>query len=383
MTVAVQEPVCGRRVIVRGRDGHGVRSHRGGIRDVEGAGGRAAHAARRGDAGQADRARIRRRDISHGEGGHGAIRVRGADVTRRRRPDEDLDRRGAGCTHRLVAACQDRVAAQPVEGIRRVAVPLDGRIEHVVAIRVPRGDGGLATQRVVGRAGEAGTPFGARVEADLADGVHDRAVVDEKHGVIAVEPAGGRVGLVRLRQDRGVGRCLRDHKYIPRRDGAGQRNAVAHRHVPVEMHLDGIAAGGQIDRVVGRVVDLERLVEARALHVLAEEELTAGGCVDRGDRRNGAEEQRQRGHRAEGTAITRGDRGEHERHSLLLQDGNEQPSRLPGCPYLTGVRRPRVRGSRALAVAIRCAGAPASERRLQEPGLARQEVGGAGRDPPR
>src|SRR5690606_39378529 len=63
------------------------------------------------------------------------------------------------------------VAAEAVEGVGGVADPLLGGVEGVAAVGVAHADRGLAAQGVVGGAGEARAPLGARVEADLADDV--------------------------------------------------------------------------------------------------------------------------------------------------------------------------------------------------------------------
>ena len=54
------------------------------------------------------------------------------------------------------------VRAEPVERVGRKAVPLDGGIEGVRAVRVAVGDDGLATQRVVGGARRDPSPTRCR-----------------------------------------------------------------------------------------------------------------------------------------------------------------------------------------------------------------------------
>ena len=64
-----------------------------------------------------------------------------------------------------------------------------GRVERVARVRVADADRREAAQRVVLAGGGARPPLGARVEADLAEGVDDRVAVAQHERVVAVEPA--------------------------------------------------------------------------------------------------------------------------------------------------------------------------------------------------
>ena len=101
----------------------------------------------------------------------------------------------------------------------------------------------------------------------------------QHHGVVAVEPAGA-VGLVGLGEDRGFGRGLGEHEDVARRDRAREVDGQAGDRVAVEEHLHVVAAGAEVHRSAGAVVDLERLVVRDALDVLGEEEL--GGLSESG-----------------------------------------------------------------------------------------------------
>src|SRR5687767_5959759 len=63
------------------------------------------------------------------------------------------------------------VGSKSVGRIGGEADPLHGGVEGVAAFRVSRGHVQQAAQRVVHRAREAGAPFHAGVEADLADDI--------------------------------------------------------------------------------------------------------------------------------------------------------------------------------------------------------------------
>jgi len=124
---------------------------------------------------------------------------------------DKLDVRAGGAGRKLVdlrRAAVGGVAAQAVEGVRGVAVPLRAGVEVVGAVRVAGANRRHAAQGVVGGGGEPGTPLRGWLIADLADHVHDgarRAALAQDHGVVAVEPAGS-VRLVGLGQNGRVGR---------------------------------------------------------------------------------------------------------------------------------------------------------------------------------
>jgi hypothetical protein len=187
------------------------------------------------------------------------------------------------------------VRAQAVEGVGGEAVPLDGGIEGVGAVAVARGHRALAPQGVVGGRGEPAAPLGAGVGADLADDVDPRAALDQRHRVVAVEPAGA-VRLIGLRQDGGVRRGLGEDEDVAGLDGAGEADGQAGAGVAVEEHLHLVGAG-QGDRRGTRVEDLEGLVVRAALDVLGEEELAwrrlcgrlRGGERDGGEGQDGLE----------------------------------------------------------------------------------------------
>ncbi len=196
---------------------------------------------------------------------------RGLDVGGARDVGRARRRRGRRDGRRGVGR-RGAVAAEAVEGVVREAIPLNRGVECVAAGRVTGLDRRLAAERVVHRARETRSPLGSRVEAGLADHVDRRPSLVEDDGIVAVEPAGA-VRLVGLGQDRRTCRGLGDHVDVTRRDRAGQEDRQAGRRAAVEVHGHRVAAGGEIDRRAGAVVDLERLVVARALDVLGEEQL--------------------------------------------------------------------------------------------------------------
>ncbi len=102
----------------------------------------------------------------------------------------------------------------------------------------------------------------------LADRVDDDSVLAEEHGVVAVEPA-RVVRLVRSAEN-GLHRLrLCEHEHVARRDGSDQRDRQVADEIAVGAHLHVVDAV-QRHRGRARIVDLERLVVARALDVLGE-----------------------------------------------------------------------------------------------------------------
>jgi hypothetical protein len=93
------------------------------------------------------------------------------------------------------------MAAQAVEGIGGEPIPLRCRVEGIIAIPITSGDGRLAAQGVVGSADQPCAPFGARVNADLADHIDDTRAPAQNDRVIAIEPSRA-VGLIGLSKDR-------------------------------------------------------------------------------------------------------------------------------------------------------------------------------------
>jgi hypothetical protein len=144
-------------------------------------------------------------------------------------------------------------------------------------------DDGLAAQGVVGRGDEAASPLAARVEADLADHIEDRAPLAEDHGVIAIEPAGGTelVGDVADRRD---GRALGQDEDVARGHGAGQVDRQAGRSAAIEIHLNAVTSEAEIDGRASTVVDLDRLVVRAPLDEFGDEQLRGlrRGCGGEG-----------------------------------------------------------------------------------------------------
>ena len=138
-----------------------------------------------------------------------------------------------------------------------------------------------------------GTPLGAGIEADLPDDVEGlrRTVLDQGDGVVTVpETRSGRLGGP---IEHGLaGSRTRQHEHGAARDRAGEGDRARRRRRPVEVEANRVTSSGEVDRGSGSVVDLERLVAARPLDVLTEEEL---GGRRRGDRRSddGHDPQRQ------------------------------------------------------------------------------------------
>jgi len=222
-------------------------------------------------------------------------------------------RRGRACL------AGEAVAAEPAERVGRVALPLDRRIEGVHTVRVTHLDRGRAAQGVVGRARETRPPLGSRIEADLPHDVEHGRAMPEHHRVVPVEPPGA-VRLIGLCEDRRVGAGLREDEHVPDGGSARQADGQPRRSAPVEEHLDVVATGAEVNRRPRAVVDLQRLVVAAPLDVLAEEEL----CRRRSRRR--------RRHQRQERAERKGDRDE-KRESALHRhrEGDGHWERPPIC----------------------------------------------------
>ena len=72
--------------------------------------------------------------------------------------------------------------------------------------------------------------------------------------VIAVEPA-RPIGLIGLGQDRRISGRLRHDEHVPIRHRAGQIDGQASSGTAVEIHLDVITAGRQVNGRAGAIVD--------------------------------------------------------------------------------------------------------------------------------
>lgn len=187
-----------------------------------------------------------------------------------------------GCRGGLgVGAAGRRVRAESVERVDGVAVPLRGRVEGVGRVGVAGADVGLAAQGVVGGGGQARTPLGARVDADLSEGIDHVGALDQHDGVVAVEPAGA-VGEVGLGEHGWNGAGVSGHEHIAGGDGAGQRDGQAGGGGAVEVEAQGVLPGSEIDGSRGRIREFDGLVVRRALDVLADEEVGRGGGTGRG-----------------------------------------------------------------------------------------------------
>jgi hypothetical protein len=183
------------------------------------------------------------------------------------------------------------VRAEAAEGVGRETVPFDRRIEQVRAVEVAVADGRLATKRVVRRALEPGAPLGARVEADLAEGVDRRiaGALHEDDRVVAVEVQAA-VRLIRDRDDARGGAGMGDHERRVVRDDARERDRRSGGHGAVEVHLDLVRTRRQVDGAAGVVPDLDHLVVRRAFDVLRNDEVGIRKRGRRGgDRDHGTE----------------------------------------------------------------------------------------------
>src|SRR4029453_2389491 len=130
------------------------------------------------------------------------------------------------------------------------------------AVGVAGRDRRLAADRVVGRAGQPGAPFGAGVDADLADGVDGRtaaAGLAQGDGVVAVPVGDGRGQLVGLGDDGGVGVGPGPHVAVAAGHRAGERDGLARGRGAVAVELERVPAGRQVDGGAGAVEDLDGL----------------------------------------------------------------------------------------------------------------------------
>src|SRR5690606_15364574 len=130
-------------------------------------------------------------------------------------------------------------------------------------------DVGLAAQSVVGRAGQPGAPFDARINPDLAQGIDDLRALAQHDDVVAVEPAGviRQVGLI----ENGLGCAgVSDDVDVPVGDGPGQVDGQAGGGAAVEEHLHVVATGREVDGAARAVINLEGFVVAAALDIFRE-----------------------------------------------------------------------------------------------------------------
>jgi len=177
-------------------------------------------------------------------------------------------RRAAGDCGRRVGsrATISRVRAQPAERIGRETGPFDGWIKGIAAIRVTRTNVGIAGQGIVGRAGQTAAPLAAGVEPDLSDHIQDGCAFAQHNRIVAVVPAGG-AGLIGLGQDHRVGRGRRNHVNIAIGHRTGQVNGQASSGSAIEIHLDVITTGSQVNGSAGAIIDFEGFVVAGTFNI--------------------------------------------------------------------------------------------------------------------
>ena len=187
--------------------------------------------------------------------------------------------------------------AETVKRVCREAVPLRARVEGVGTVHIAGAGTGLAPQRVIRGALQTRAPLAAGVNADLSNDIEDRRATSEHYGVVAVEPARA-ICLVRLGEDHPVRARLRKDEDITRGDGTGEIDRETGGRCAVEIHLDVVGTGCEVDRRAGPVVDLKRFVVACALDVLGEEEIARGTSMHR-TRRQRQDDRRERGERNE------------------------------------------------------------------------------------
>ena len=172
-----------------------------------------------------------------------------------------------------------RVCSEAVERVGGEPVPLDDGSKASDAVGVAGADRRLAAQGVVGGAGQARCPTRCR----------GRRRSGRSTSTTAPCPCAAR-----RRRRRCTSRlpfvwsaCARmvasaeawaSDEHVARGDRAREVDRQAGRRGPVEVHLDVVAAGGEVDGGTGAVVDLECLVVARPLDVLREEELASAAA---------------------------------------------------------------------------------------------------------
>ena len=222
-----------------------------------------------GDAGQGEHVAVRVAVVrEHGHACRLVLLRRGAVV-------EGDRRRVRAAAAAAAAAAGRRMRSEPVERVDGMPGPLDRRVEGVRAVRVPRLDRRLAPQRVVRGAGVAGAPLGARVDADLPDDVDHHAGLAQRDRVVA-GPEEVRRRLVGEREDRRVGGAAGEDEGVTGRDRPAEGDRRGGSRAAVREDLDVVRAVER-DRRAGAVVELERLVRARPLDVLGDEELRRDG----------------------------------------------------------------------------------------------------------
>ena len=149
-----------------------------------------------------------------------------------------------------------RLALGPVRGaLSDVGLPNEGVLRHAARLHRPT----VGLSRVV-------------LRANLTHLVNHHPVLPEHDGVVAVEPSHGAQHLALVHNGRV---CLRiSHHVNPSwRDGALQVELLRRRRGAVVVDLHGVR--GQINRFHRRVVHLQRFVVARALDVLADDQVVA------------------------------------------------------------------------------------------------------------
>ena len=172
-----------------------------------------------------------------------------------------------------------RMGTQADDRIHGIAVPLGRRIEGVGRDEIALRNGEFPAQGVVEGRGQAGSPFGPGIDADLPDAVQHGAVGaahPQDDGVVAVE-IHGSVGLVRHGQDRRGRGGIGQHERVLGGDRPGEIDRALRRVGPVGIDLHHVLAGGKIDGRRMGVVDFQRLVEGTALDVFGEQH---GAIVD-------------------------------------------------------------------------------------------------------
>ncbi len=166
--------------------------------------------------------------------------------------------------------------AEAVKCVRRVAVPGQGRVKGVAAVRVAGVDGRLAAKGVILRAGLAAAPLAAGVQANLANHIDVDPGPAQGDGVVAVVKRAG-VKLAGPGQNFRGSVVVCQHKHLPGGDNAAQGDGCAGGGAAVKKELNIVTAGGQIHISLGAVENFQRLAVAGAFNVFREKQLGGRG----------------------------------------------------------------------------------------------------------
>jgi len=177
--------------------------------------------------------------------------------------------RGKAHHHRAQTTARRRVLSQEIERVLGVDVPLGlafvpvgGTLAHV----------GFADQCELRHGAFAHRPCAERIFANHPHHVDDFAILPQDNGVVSIEPSHSAQGLA-LVDNRSRRLGVAQHVNPARRDDALEVQGLNGHLRAVVVHLHDV--GGQIHLKRRGVVDLQRLVVARALHVFADDQVVA------------------------------------------------------------------------------------------------------------